>query len=629
MSCRNLLLLNLFLFAVLPAFAQRMPTEWEDYASETYYYSVQHTVNREGRSETDFLDYLLGQARAEVARQIKINVRDDAELKKESVDGKTTVTYSASSNFTTDVTLRYVETRTSYNKRTREGYAIAFLSKRDLADIYSARADKIRAMLDIARKAEDERKYGDALKYDYWALLLNYTLPESLQPQYQGQPVQLWARTRMEDILTGIQFRYLGRVEEDPLLGKFEVTFDGIPVSTLDFRSSDGLGESPVQQVRDGLGTIEFRANLDIRNLDIAVEYAYEEESNADPEMKLALAEVSRIRFPDAYKHGISVREPVVSVIGKKKSRRESPSSPASAGEKLAGTVNAGFSRMVAMEVPDSTVYIKKINVILAAIQNKGNQEKAAACDSLLSPEGREVFEKLIRYGQARVLGSGPVKCVAFDGYVYCRSIPMRFSFRNNYKSFLENVVFVFDANGKVCDLTFALEADSVQDILSKTKWDDPAKMVLINFLESYKTAFALENLPYLESVFSEDALIITGKRIRQTAIENGIRLTGEAFEYNRMTKTQYMSHLRRSFASKEYINLKFSNISVLKTTRGPNPNFYGIQVRQDYFSSNYGDSGYLYLLVDISNAQKPMIHVRTWQPEPDPEFGIYGIDIL
>lgn len=205
----------------------------------------------------------------------------------------------------------------------------------------------------------------------------------------------------------------------------------------------------------------------------------------------------------------------------------------------------------------------------------------------------------------------------------------MRFSFKNNYKSFLENLVFVFDEDGKVCDLTFALEADSVQDILSKTKWDDPAKMVLINFLESYKTAFALENLPYLESVFSEDALIITGKRIRQTSIENGIRLTGEAFEYNRMTKTQYMSHLRRSFASKEYINLKFSNISVLKTTRGPNPNFYGIQVRQDYFSSNYGDSGYLYLLVDISNAQRPMIHVRTWQPEPDPEFGIYGIDIL
>ena len=242
---------------------------------------------------------------------------------------------------------------------------------------------------------------------------------------------------------------------------------------------------------------------------------------------------------------------------------------------------------------------------------------------------GFDVYTRLLNYGNARVIKRGPVKLLNFDGNVYCRSIPMMFSFGNNYKSFMENVVFSFDSDGLINDVTFGLESESLQDILSKTKWEDDAKMVLINFLEGYKTAFALMNIDHISSIFSEDALIITGKRVVKTVVEGGIRLQGEAFEYNRQTKAQYIRNLERSFRSKEYINLKFSNVSVLKTTRGTNTNLYGIQVKQDYFSSNYGDSGYLYLLVDISDQTRPLIHVRTWQPEPDPDFGIYGINNL
>ena len=63
----------------------------------------------------------------------------------------------------------------------------------------------------------------------------------------------------------------------------------------------------------------------------------------------------------------------------------------------------------------------------------------------------------------------------------------------------------------------------------------------------------------------------------------------------------------------------------------------YGIQIHQDYCSSSYGDTGYLFLLVDINNPKQPTIFVRTWQPnrdprlhadygKDDPEYGIYGI---
>ncbi|GAB1416653.1 hypothetical protein MASR2M117_20590 [Paludibacter sp.] len=53
----------------------------------------------------------------------------------------------------------------------------------------------------------------------------------------------------------------------------------------------------------------------------------------------------------------------------------------------------------------------------------------------------------------------------------------------------------------------------------------------------------------------------------------------------------------------------------------------YGIQIKQDYFSTNYGDTGYLFLLIDFDNPDEPLIHVRTWQPQKNPDGSIYGIE--
>jgi hypothetical protein len=65
------------------------------------------------------------------------------------------------------------------------------------------------------------------------------------------------------------------------------------------------------------------------------------------------------------------------------------------------------------------------------------------------------------------------------------------------------------------------------------------------------------------------------------------------------------------------------SCIDVIKLGKGGET--YGIQIAQDYYSSSYGDKGYLFLEVDINNPKQPIIKVRTWQPEKDPNFGLYG----
>ncbi|MEI3052199.1 MAG: hypothetical protein V8T35_02350 [Prevotella sp.] len=37
----------------------------------------------------------------------------------------------------------------------------------------------------------------------------------------------------------------------------------------------------------------------------------------------------------------------------------------------------------------------------------------------------------------------------------------------------------------------------------------------------------------------------------------------------------------------------------------------YGIQIKQDYYSSNYGDHSYLFLMVDFNDPENPSIKVR------------------
>ena len=79
------------------------------------------------------------------------------------------------------------------------------------------------------------------------------------------------------------------------------------------------------------------------------------------------------------------------------------------------------------------------------------------------------------------------------------------------------------------------------------------------------------------------------------------------------------MEQLERCFESNEFINIRFAENDIVKAGKGGE--IYGIQIKQDYYSSNYGDTGYLFLMVDLNDPKQPIITVRVWMPERDPDF--------
>jgi hypothetical protein len=188
----------------------------------------------------------------------------------------------------------------------------------------------------------------------------------------------------------------------------------------------------------------------------------------------------------------------------------------------------------------------------------------------------------------------------------------MRFSFGHNRRVFVEDVVFdIDDSERKIRSLSFALPNNVCRDILRHEQWSEYARLTIIQFIENYKTAYALKRLDYIESIFSDNALIIVGRIVKKHAVENNL-VTNEVV-LTPYSKTQYLRQLGTVFKSNEYVNLKFTDIDVKVSQKYDD--IYGIQLKQDYFSSGYGDSGYLFLMVDLRKKNEPVIHVRTLQP--------------
>ena len=82
---------------------------------------------------------------------------------------------------------------------------------------------------------------------------------------------------------------------------------------------------------------------------------------------------------------------------------------------------------------------------------------------------------------------------------------------------------------------------------------------------------------------------------------------------YDTLSKCRYIEKLHTVFGKNEFVNIRFLDTDFTQHKSGLE--LYGIQLKQEYLSSTYGDVGYLFLMVDLRE-ELPVIHVRTWEPE-------------
>ena len=509
-----------------------------------------------------------------------------------------------------------------------------YISQSEIDKSFEARQDRALSFVNDANKALKSAQIGDAIKYYYWAMVLLNTIPNgaAVKSRFEAGSETLvykWCHDRICRIIDDLTFEG-SDMRQAPSYSTvvFDVRFRGIPVADLDFQYWMGQRYSPLYSVKDGRGTADFEHLSEGDRLKLKIEYQYAHiAKNLDAELR-GCFETDVPAFPLG---NIQKFVPVMiqkneqedkAVSGRKSKKKENSATIPETQDDLRISAYARNQEEeyepVKFATPlDETPYREIMRRIEAAI----GQRDYESVSPLFTPDGYDMFNKLVAYGKASIVAAPHYRFIQFGDEVVCRSIPMQFRFRNN-KVFIEDVTFRFDKDGRIDSIAFTLP-DSIEALLFDAgfRWNNHSRLLMMEFMENYQTAYSLKRLDYIESVFSDDALIIVGKALKTGAVG---RMDTPLFndpqvELTRYTKAEYIRRLRSSFASKEYINIGFEDIDIAKMTKGGE--IYAIHIKQYYHSNNYADTGYLTLLVDMRDSAKPTIHIRVWNPKKDPNF--------
>ena len=552
-------------------------------------------------------------ALADLISKISLNISNSFEIKEEefntnsSFDSKTAITSVMNSYAQATLT----NTFNLVISNTPQTHVLRYIRKSEVNKIFDERKEKVFDYVRSAMRAEEKAKIDDALRNYYWAFAMVRSLqyPNSVKMTIDGVQRLLvtWIPQQIEEIMSNLSTKIASKDGNE--INLF-IKYKGEPVTSLDYTYFDGQTWSNLYSAKDGMGIVELRPGVEINSLQLKYEYEYADQCQIDKELESVMQLFKGTSFKNAsvYINNLD-KKSAVSSEAKKEFEKSVKTESAANLETLSKVENE-----------------KELAGIMTRVINAIKAKDYDSVSDCFSDDGLEMYKKLLNYGQARLLGDPQFSFYTMGKRVVCRSIPMAFSFKNNRRKFVEDVTFTFDENKKIECVAFGLGSQAKTDIFNKGvgAWSDYAKMVIATFLENYKTAFALKRLDYLESVFDDNATIITGHIIKKAP---KVAMEGESFinsnnkliKYTRQTKSEYMRKLKMCFQSNQFINIRFADNDVVKMGAGGET--YGIQIKQDYYSTNYGDHGYLFLMVDFNDPDNPSIKVRTWQPDRNPNI--------
>ena len=574
---------------------------WDEIVSDTsYYYGIGVGKTLENAQKAAMAD-LSGKISTAVASSF-VMIEDET-----FKDGELDASSYVSSKVNTYSTATLTNSHHLEKMENGEWHSLRYLKHEEMNKVFEGRKSQVKELVRSAEKAEKAYKIGDALKYYYWAFSLLKTVQYPDKVIYVDEEnieheLATYIPVQMNNVLDDIRVEV---INHDSDVAELSFSFRGHPIVNMEYTYFNGRSVSNIYSVKDGRGEVEF-AGFEPEYLQLNVEYTYLQDAKLyRPEMATVLEVVQG--------HSLSKSIINIPLSSKKQKTKHQTQRP----------TNKVKSALV--EISDDDVYREKAEGFITAISSK----KYHSIDNYFTANGLSMYNQLLKYGTPRIHGKPNYKVYRSGSEVVVRSIPMSFSFQKGArKNIMEDVVLCFDADGQIDFLAFALDEPAVNDILYKGEWSDTVRQTILRFLEDYKTAYCLERIEYLDQLFSDDALIVVGHvlNVYERNDEND-RISyrnNQVIKKTQYTKPQYMEHLKVCFNRNECINIHFAENNITKAGKGNET--FGIQIKQDYYSTTYGDSGWLFLVVDFNDPSKPIITTRVWQEKVDPDFGLAGL---
>lgn len=541
-------------------------------------------------------------ALADLIQKISVTVHSDFTSKERELnqDGNVTSDAEYQSIIRSYSTATLTNVKTIVLKPEPDASVFLYIAKSEIDRIFESRVAKAKEFVGNADEALKNGQIDDALRYYYWSYCLVKSLryPNEAKIFVDGQERSLlaWLPTRIDDVMGKVKVQ--SRRTADNTY-EITATYDGRPVRSMDYTYFDGVDNSPVYSILDGKGLVELRPGMAMDAVQLKLEYEFRGLSRNDSEVEAVVGAMKPAVYRRAY-HRVAL---------------DGAASPA---ESTSTDVNGSMQSPLALS-DMGTLGTAVMKPVMQALRS-GSIEQ---CRKKFTAEGWEEFSKLMGYGKVTLMDDIHLDYFADGDCVVCRGLPVSCRF-NRGRVFNEKLSFYIDSNSKqITHVAMGLGREAMNDVvLGHLDWSEKSRTRIVGFLEDYRTAYATKNLEYLDKVFDDNAVIVLGKRLQVAPqLNKEGYMNNHRVQFTQLTKREFLRNLRRQFQSKDYINLHFSQNRIYQLQKGVER--YGIEIKQDYYSSNYGDTGYLTMIFDLTNPDQPVIHVRTWQEQPDPNFGV------
>lgn len=552
-----------------------------------------------------------GEALRQMSVQISVSVYNSS-YDEESNDNSVqkAVLQSVSSAKFTNVQMRVLEEEP--NAR-----VFCFMPRSEVKKMFEKRANHIANMVDAGKTAESRMMIDEALRNYYWALVLAKTTPEPVEIEFndkKGEATSLLP-IKIKSVLAMINASVDEIQDGKNLILGF--TYNGKPVSSLNFKYNDGQSIVGPIVARDGIGEASMASIPADGKLHLTYELRFRNE--VDP---------TDSDIAGAFNAGILPNINSSVAIAIKSNSKKKAAAPVLASAEMLAAQPTNDKRSIAMQNADNTDDLQKAVLAVEAAISSNNPKSAF---NYFTPEGYTLFANLMaKNGKVTLVGKAQShNFIIADGYIIGRATNIKRQFRNG-KAFMEKLVYRFNPESrKIESVAFALTQRAENDIMNAAaSWPEVSRWAILNFMEDYQTAFALKRTDYINSIFSDDALIITGTILKK--LNNAERAFDRSksldlggpkdIAYSQLSKTEYIDRLRKIFSTREYVHLQFEDnvtrMIDLPAINGINKGAaFGIEIKQRYESTGYSDDGYLTMVFD-TRGKLPIIHVRLWQPD-------------
>lgn len=552
-----------------------------------------------------------GEALRQMSVQISVSVYNSS-YDEESNDNSVqkAVLQSVSSAKFTNVQMRVLEEEPNAK-------VFCFMSRSEVKKMFEKRANHIVNMVDAGKTAESRMMIDEALRNYYWALVLAKTTPEPVEIEFndkKGEATSLLP-IKIKSVLAMINASVDEIQDGKNLILGF--TYNGKPVSSLNFKYNDGQSIVGPIVARDGIGEASMASIPADGKLHLTYELRFRNE--VDP---------TDSDIAGAFNAGILPNINSSVAIAIKNNSKKKAAAPVLASAEMLAAQPTNDKRSIAMQNADNTDDLQQAVLAVEAAISSNNPKSAF---SYFTPEGYTLFANLMaKNGKVTLVGKAQNhNFIIADGYIIGRATNIKRQFRNG-KAFMEKLVYRFNPESrKIESVAFALTQRAENDIMNAAaSWPEVSRWAILNFMEDYQTAFALKRTDYINSIFSDDALIITGTILKK--LDNAERAFDRSksldlggpkdIAYSQLSKTEYIDRLRKIFSTREYVHLQFEDnvtrMIDLPAINGINKGAaFGIEIKQRYESTGYSDDGYLTMVFD-TRGKLPIIHVRLWQPD-------------